>query len=61
MRQAEGWGGFSLKQHIEDAQNTAADALDVAQTACTELEVLRDEIAELRRAVGLPVAVDYDL
>ena len=54
MTVAEGWGQKSLKEHIETAQETAAAALELAETASAEVEAMREELAELRRAVGLP-------
>jgi hypothetical protein len=60
---AEGWNGKSIRHHVESAASVAAGAMDAAEEAATEASKalgatasLREEIAELVKAVNAAYA-----
>lgn len=54
----EGWDGKSIRQHLEEAERTASDALQLARGACDEAEEFKACLSELEKRVdGCPAAV----
>ena len=47
MKEAEGWGGKSLKEHVESAQIAAGNAENDIAEVVTRVEELEDRISDL--------------